>query len=96
MLTCKLWGVQEGKAYPDMSRMPERSLLTLQAEFCAGGASAPVSNGVASLGPAAQLPVPDISLPSANGASASVPSTNGLSASGLSSSLPQVQHLHVL
>ncbi len=71
--------------------MPERSILTLQAEFCG---SAPVSNGVASLGPAAQLPVPDISLAGGNGAPA-VPSTNGLSASGLSSSLPQVQHLHV-
>ena len=69
--------------------MPERSLLTLQAEFCAGGGSAPVSNGVASLGPAAQLPVPDISLAGGNGAPA-VPSTNGLANAALTSSLPQV------
>ncbi|CAL8461880.1 g1411 [Coccomyxa elongata] len=83
---CPSCCLKEGKAYPEMARMPERSILTLQAEFCS---STPISNGVASLGPAAQLPVPDISLASGNGAPA-VPSTNGLSASGLSSSLPQV------
>ncbi len=66
--------------------MPERSLVTLQAEFCGGaGAGAPVSNGVSSFATAAaQLPVQA----GGNGALGAA-ATNGFSG-GLSGSLPQV------
>ena len=80
--------LQEGKAYPEMARVPERSLATLQAEFCGGaGGSAPVSNGVSSFNAAAQLPA------QAGGSGAlGTASTNGFSGA-LSSSLPQVHSL---
>ncbi|BDA44297.1 hypothetical protein COCOBI_05-4810 [Coccomyxa sp. Obi] len=83
---CPICCIKEHKEYPLLSCMPEQSLLALQA----AGICAPVSTGVASLGPGARPHMPDISLPHGNGAPASVPSSNILSAGGLSSSLPQV------
>ena len=86
--------LQEGKAYPEMARVPERSLVTLQAEFCGGaGGGAPVSNGISSLTAAAQLPAQAggsgaLGAASTNGFSLQQPATGALS--GLETDNPRM------